>query len=172
MSSHILGQWALEPQQFNMKFEHTQGKKNMVADVILRLRMYGLYQDTNGEEVQLSLEDAVKNILEEIHNIDSGPTTTAYTKTDKLNLDLLQKEQWQDSFCKRKLKEIKVKPDPGFILDENSILRKAVKLRYSVVSIIVVPGKLTNTDGSRLSRIFWEHENLSSLSIIWLNQLL
>ena len=28
------------------------------------------------------------------------------------------------------------------------------------------------TGGSRLSRIFWEHENLSGLSIIWLIQLL
>ena len=27
MSSHILDQWALELQQFNMKFEHIQGKK-------------------------------------------------------------------------------------------------------------------------------------------------
>ena len=29
-----------------------------------------------------------------------------------------------------------------------------------------------NTGGSRLSQIFWEHENLSSLSVIWLIQLL
>ena len=28
------------------------------------------------------------------------------------------------------------------------------------------------TGGSRLSRIFWEHENLSGLSVIWLIQLL
>ena len=76
-----------------MKFEHIQGKKNVVADVISRLRMYGLYQDNNNEEVQLSLEDAVKNILEEIHNINSVPTTTTYNKIDMLNLDLLQREQ-------------------------------------------------------------------------------
>ena len=29
-----------------------------------------------------------------------------------------------------------------------------------------------NTGGSRLNRIFWEHENLTGLSIIWLIQLL
>ena len=40
--------------------------------------------------------------------------------------------------------KIKTKPDPNFILDKNSILRKAVKLRYSVESTIVVPRKLTN----------------------------
>ena len=28
------------------------------------------------------------------------------------------------------------------------------------------------TGGSHLSRIFWEHENLSGLSVIWLIQLL
>ena len=58
MSSHVLDGEALELQQFNMKFEHIQGKKNMVADVISRLKMFGLYQDNDNEEVQLSLEDA------------------------------------------------------------------------------------------------------------------
>ena len=89
MSSHVLDQCSLELQQFNMRFECIQGKKNMVADMISRLRMYGLYQDNNNEEVQLSLEDAVENIIEEIHNINSAPTTTTYTKIDQLNLDLL-----------------------------------------------------------------------------------
>ena len=42
MSSHGLDHWALELQQFNMKFDHIQGKKNVVADMISRLRMYGL----------------------------------------------------------------------------------------------------------------------------------
>ena len=64
MSSHVLDEWELELQQFNVKSEHIQGKKNMVADVISRLRMYGLYQDNNNEEVQLSLEDTVRNIIE------------------------------------------------------------------------------------------------------------
>ena len=52
-----------------MKFEHIQGKKNMVADVISRLRTSGLYQDNNNEEVQLSHEDAIENIIEEILSI-------------------------------------------------------------------------------------------------------
>ena len=67
MSSHVLDHWALELQQFNVKFEHILGKKNVVADVISRLRSYGLYQDNNNEDIQLSLEDAVENIIEEIH---------------------------------------------------------------------------------------------------------
>ena len=40
--------------------------------------------------------------------------------------------------------EIKIKPDPNFILDKNSFLRKAVKLKYSVEPTIVVPRNLTN----------------------------
>ena len=69
MSSHVLDHWVLELQHIHIKFEHIQGKKNVVADVISSLRMYGLYQD------KLSLEDAVKNVIEEIHHINSTPTT-------------------------------------------------------------------------------------------------
>ena len=56
-----------------------------------RLRTYRLYQGNNNE-VQLSLEDAVKNVIEEIHHIDSAPIATTYNKIDKLNLNLLQRE--------------------------------------------------------------------------------
>ena len=53
---------------------------------------------------------------------------------------------------------------------------------YPILSIVFLPSKkkhcswcfspIHNTGGSRLSWIFWEHENLSSLSIIRLIQLL
>ena len=57
----------------------------------------------------------------------------------KLNINVLRKEQQCDRFCKNKVKEMKLKPDPNFLLDENSILTKAVKLKYMVEPIIVVP---------------------------------
>ena len=101
-----------------VKFEHIQGKKNVV-DAISRLRMFGLYKDNNNEEVQLSLEDSVKNIIEEIHHIHSTSTAATYNKIDKLNLDILWREQQWDNFCKKKVKEIKAEPDPNFILDKN-----------------------------------------------------
>ena len=63
----------LELQQFNIKFEHIQGKKRVVADAISRLRTFGLYQDHDNEEIQLSLEDAFENNIEEIHSIESTP---------------------------------------------------------------------------------------------------
>ena len=53
MSGHVLDQWALELQQFNMKLEHIQDRKNMVADAICRLRMFGLYQENNNEDIQV-----------------------------------------------------------------------------------------------------------------------
>ena len=63
---------------------------------------------------------------------------------DKLNLDVLRKEQQRDRFCKNKVTDIKTKPDANFILDEHSILRKAVKLKYTVEPTIVLPKNLTN----------------------------
>ena len=61
MSSHVLDHWALELQQFHMKYEHIQGKNNVVVDVISRLRIYGLYHGNNSENIHLPLEDAVKH---------------------------------------------------------------------------------------------------------------
>ena len=103
MSSHILDWWALELQQFNVKFEHIQGKKNVVADVISRLRAFGLYQDNDNEEVQVSLKDTIENIIEEIHSIEPTSKIPAYTKINKLHLSLLRKEQLHDKFCKKKV---------------------------------------------------------------------
>ena len=116
--------------------------------------MFGLYQDNNNEEVQLSLKDVIKNIIEEVHSIKSTPNITTYTKIDKLNLNLLRKEQLCDKFCRKKVKEIKTKADPSFILIENSILWKAVKLKYTVEPTIVVPRKLTNIITFRVAQ--WE----------------
>ena len=70
MSSPILDGWALELQQFNIKFQHIQGKKNVVADAISWLRTLGLYQDNDNEDILLSTEDVVKNIIEEIHSTE------------------------------------------------------------------------------------------------------
>ena len=96
------------------------------------------------KEVKLSLEDVIENIIEEILNIEPAPNTPAYTKIDELNLNLLRKEQQCNRFCKMKVKEIEIKPDPSFILDKNGILRKVVKLKYTIEPTIVVPRKWTN----------------------------
>ena len=71
----------------------------MVADAISRLSTLGLYQGKNNEKNQLLLEDAIENILEEIQSIESTTEVPGNTKINKLNLNLLRKEQLQDRFC-------------------------------------------------------------------------
>ena len=71
MSSHVSDRWALELQQFNITFEHIQGKKNMVANAISWLMTFVLYHNSNYEEVQQLLKDTIENPAEEIHSIIS-----------------------------------------------------------------------------------------------------
>ena len=59
-------------------------------------------------------------------------------------MEVLKKEQQTDRFCKGKIRDLKNKPDPNFVLNHNSILRKVTKLKYSTEPAIVVPRKLTS----------------------------
>ena len=45
MPSPMLDRWALELQQFNIKCQYIQGKRNIVADAISQLRTIDLYQE-------------------------------------------------------------------------------------------------------------------------------
>ena len=93
--------WALELQQFHIQFEHILGKKNVVADAISRLRTLGLYQD-NGNDNLVEMDDnVVDNIIEAVHAIEWIPNSASY-KMEKLNLEVLKEDQWQDSFCMKK----------------------------------------------------------------------
>ena len=143
MSSPVLDRWVLELQKFNIKFQHIQGKRNIVADAISWLRNRGLYQDNDNEDIPITTEDVIKNIIEEFHIAEVIQRTPSYN-IEKLNLDILRKEQQCEQFCKNKVKKMKTKPDPSFLLDKNSILRKIVKLKYTVEPTIVVPWKLTS----------------------------
>ena len=127
MSSPVLDRWSLELQQFDIKLQHIQGKKNVVANAVPILRMPGLYQDNGNEDMPLTVDDVIENIIEEVHSSDIAPKRPAY-KVGKLNLDVFREEQQWDRFGKNKVKELKVKPDTNFLLDDNSILRKVVKL--------------------------------------------
>ena len=39
---------------------------------------------------------------------------------------------------------MKTQPDPNFLLEKNNILRKIIKLKYTVEPTVVVPRKLTS----------------------------
>ena len=97
MSSSVLDRWALELQQFNIKFQHIQGRKNVVADAISWLRTLGMYQDNSNEKEPPTVDDVVENIIEEVHSTNVVPGTPAYNM-GKLNLDVLRKEQQHDHF--------------------------------------------------------------------------
>ena len=59
MSSPVLDRWALELQQFNIKFQHSQGKRNVVDDAVSQLRTLGLYQENDNEDVPLTTGDVI-----------------------------------------------------------------------------------------------------------------
>ena len=94
MCSPVLDRWALELQQFNIRFHHIQHKKNMVADKISQLRTLGLY-DNGNEDVPITTENVIENILEEVHLTGTLQKTPAYN-VEKLNIDILRKEQQCD----------------------------------------------------------------------------
>ena len=106
MSSPVLGRWALELQQFDIKFQHIQSKQNVVADAISRLRTLGLYKDNDEKDKPSTIGDVVENIIEEINSADSAPKKLTYN-VGNLNLEVLKKEQQWYRFCKGKVGDIK-----------------------------------------------------------------
>ena len=69
MPSHVLDRWVLEKQQFNIKFNHIEGKKNVVADAISRpktVNPYEKHQEVDSVPPLATFEDALKNIIEEV----------------------------------------------------------------------------------------------------------
>ena len=130
MSSPVLDRWALELQQCNIKYQCIKGKWNVVADTISRLRTLALYKDNDNEDEPSIIDDIVENIIEEVNSADSTSKKPTYN-VGKLNLEVLKKEQQQDKFCKGKVRDMKKKPDPNFLLDHNRIRRKVIKLKYT-----------------------------------------
>ena len=53
-----------------------------------------LYQDKNNDDLLITTEDIIENIIEKVHSTDIVPRTPTYN-IGKLNLDVLRKEeQW------------------------------------------------------------------------------
>ena len=145
MSSHVLDRWAQELQQF-IKFNHIEGKKNIVADVMSRhktLNLYKKHQEVDSVPSVAAVEDAFENIIEEVKNISVKVSNSNHTM--QLNLSELSREQKQDQLCKNKAKSISTDKPSDFILDNNGILSKIVRLKYTVDPTIVIP-KNSNTE--------------------------
>ena len=71
------------------------------------------------------------------------------------------REQKCDQFCKNKAKGINSNKPSDFIIDNNGILRKIVKLKYTVGPTIVIPRKL------KQRIIFDFHEGKVHQGITW-----
>ena len=71
-SSPVHDRWPMELQQFDIKFQHIQGKCNVVADAISRLRTLGLYKDNDNKDEPSTIYDVVENIIKEI-NLQTQP---------------------------------------------------------------------------------------------------
>ena len=93
MSSPVCDCWILELQQFDIQFQHICGKKNVVTDAISRLRTLDLYQDNGKDNLATMDNDMVENIIEKAHAMQWVPNSASYNM-EKLNLDVLRKEQW------------------------------------------------------------------------------
>ena len=114
-----------------------------MADAISRLKIMNLHE--KHQEVNLipsvdTAEDALENIIEEIHNVTIK--AKHYNQNTQLHLDELHREQKCYQFCKNKAKGINSYKPSDFILDNNRILRKIVKLKYTVEPTIFIPRKL------------------------------
>ena len=119
------------------------GKKNMVANAISRLRTLSLYPDNDNTDLTKMDDNIIDNIMEEVHAIEWIPISATY-KMEKLNLDVLREVQQQDIFCTKKAKSIRSNEVAGFVLDENGILCRFVKFKYTIDSTIVALRKLTS----------------------------
>ena len=72
LSSYILDRCALQLQQFNIVSNQIEGKKNVVDDVISRLKTLNLdekHQEIDSVPSVTTVEDALENIIEEVQNI-------------------------------------------------------------------------------------------------------
>ena len=106
MFSPVLDRWVLELQQFDIRFQHIQGKKYVVANPLSRLRMLGLCQDNGNEDVPPTVHDVIKNIIEEVHSTEITPKRPAYY-VGKLNLDLLRKDQQWNQVLQKQGERVK-----------------------------------------------------------------
>ena len=93
MSSHVLDRWALQLQQFNIKFNHIECKRNVVTDAMSRFKTLNLYekqQEVYSVPSVAIVEDALENMAEEVQNISLKVSNS--NQTTELNLNELCRE--------------------------------------------------------------------------------
>ena len=104
MKSQTMDRWALQLQQYNVKYEHIAGKKNVVADAISCLEAANLYEEPEDHKMfktPESMDDIMENLVLEVY-----PHQSSTSINIPFNLDSLVAQQKTDKFCKNKVKSI------------------------------------------------------------------
>ena len=95
--------WALELNEFNIVFKHIAGKRNVVLDAISGLKQKSLYAEPREiSPTAGSLEDSIKNIIEEVHHLKSTQNLTHKV----LDIPLLRSHQKGDEFYKNMVSKL------------------------------------------------------------------
>ena len=101
MKNKTIDRWALELQQYNIKFQHVAGKENVIADTISHLKTANLYEELKDHEMSKtpeSIDNVIENLIFEIH------LHSSYTTNIPTNVDSLINQQKADKFCKKQSK--------------------------------------------------------------------
>ena len=147
----IFHHWYVQPSAWPLGLETTAvwhpvqthlGQKECSSWHHLLAQDSGPVPNNGNNGIATTDDDVVKNIVEEVHAIKLVPNSVHYNM-GKLDLDVLQEGQWWDKFCINKVVAMRTKQDNGFMLDNNSILWKMVRLRYTIEPTIVMPRRLT-----------------------------
>ena len=126
MKNPTLNRWTLELNEYNIVFKHIAGKKNVVADAISRLKQKSVYAEPREiSPTASSLEDSIKNMIEEVHHLKSTQDLTHKV----LDIPLLRSHQKEDEFCKNMVNKLNTRNrTTEFDVDQNGILCRSVRL--------------------------------------------
>lgn len=142
-----LARWALAIQEWDFEIVHCSGKSNVVADFLSR-----------------------NPLMEEGKRETEGPQSSSRSEPDddglkvfSINVESLQADQENDSFCSRWLTRLSERPEAwrsGFCL-RNNLLYKSVRRDGEIREVLVLPRSLFQNVMNELHDEAWTGGHLS-----------
>ena len=138
-----LDRWAMLLQEYDIRFIHIKGIDNILADAISRLCTINIYEDPTKVKPQHSPKSQPESskVTDEVQLLDAGNAQQLLNITTKT----LRRLQKQDTYCKRKVHELKTGTHNEFYLNNENILKRKITVNNQKVSIIVIPTPLIYT---------------------------